>query len=157
MRKEMKDETRKRIEDDLKASAALYANHAESKISKFQQAYLKKYHLGPLEVLRRPDGRNQGFGGKMSALFRGRREDLRVPETAYLTKSEEGIADITHGFQVSLLSQPPELVPEDDCRNAVYELNHLRGKRAENLGDGYQVSSAPCYNIDSCYVTNSVS
>ncbi|KAH9007773.1 hypothetical protein EDB83DRAFT_2193921, partial [Lactarius deliciosus] len=41
--KKTKDETRKRIEEDLKESAAQYANYAENTISKLQQAYLKKY------------------------------------------------------------------------------------------------------------------
>jgi len=42
--KESNDGTRKRIEKDLKGSAARYADFAENKISKLQQAYLKKYH-----------------------------------------------------------------------------------------------------------------
>ncbi|KAH9024572.1 hypothetical protein EDB85DRAFT_1870089, partial [Lactarius pseudohatsudake] len=41
--KETKDETRKRIDEDLKASAARYAEYAENRISKLQQVYLKKY------------------------------------------------------------------------------------------------------------------
>ena len=106
MWKETKDEIRRQIKEDLKASAAKYADHAENKISKLQQAYLKKYHpqeySHPTEVSQPPeDVRNKRFGGKVSALFRGRREDLREPELAEPTKSEEGITDITHGFQVS--------------------------------------------------------
>ncbi|KAH9029729.1 hypothetical protein EDB84DRAFT_224985 [Lactarius hengduanensis] len=42
--KKTKDETRKRIEEDLKESAAQYADYAENTISKLQQAYLKKYY-----------------------------------------------------------------------------------------------------------------
>ena len=103
MRKETNDKTRKRIEKDLTSSTATYADLVENEISKLQQAYLKKYH--PLEshsseVLQRPeDVRNKRFGGKVSALFRGRREDVREAELAKkVAKSavfEEGIADIT--------------------------------------------------------------
>jgi len=94
-------------------------------ISKLQQAYLKKYH--PLEfhatevlpkVSQRPeDVRNKTFGSKVSALFRGRREDLREPEIVIPAKSEE--------------------VSDEDCRVAVCILNQSRAKRVENLGDGY--------------------
>ena len=81
----------------------------------------------------------------MSALFRGQREDAAV--------SEEGIADITHGFQVRLLSQPSGLVSDDDCRLAVTRLNVRRWIRVENLEDGYLVSGTLCFDdIDSCYV-----
>ncbi len=83
-----------------------YADYAESTISKLQQAYLKKYYpqqyAHSTEVSERPeDVPNKSFGSKVSALFHGRREDLRDPEPA---KSEEGIADITHGFQLGLLN-----------------------------------------------------
>ena len=98
IRKESKDETRKRVEEDLKESAAQYADHVENKISKLHEAYLRKHHpqqySHSTDILQRPeDVRNKGFGGKMSALFRGRREDLRESEP-----TEEGIAGITHGF-----------------------------------------------------------
>ncbi|KAI9453197.1 hypothetical protein BJY52DRAFT_1189751 [Lactarius psammicola] len=117
--KESKGETRERIEEDLKGSATRYADYAEKTISKLQQAYLKKYHPRQIshstDVSQRPqDVPNKRFGGKVSALFRGRREDLREPEPA---KSEE--------------------VSDDDCRRAVGRLNTLRLMRAENLGDGY--------------------
>ncbi len=89
----MEDGTRKWIEEDLKKSAAKYADHAENEIPKLQQAYLKKYH--PEQYAHSTDVQNKRFGGKVSALFRGRRGDLQEPEPA---KSERGIADITHGF-----------------------------------------------------------
>ncbi len=97
IRKESKDETRKWIEEDLEGSAAKYADHAEDTISKLQQAYLKKYHprqyAHSTEVLQRPqDVPNKRFGGRVLALFHGKREDLREP--AKPAKSEEGIADI---------------------------------------------------------------
>jgi hypothetical protein len=62
---------------------------------------LKKYYpqeyAHSTEALQRPrDIPNKRFGGKVSALFRGR-EDLREPEPA---KSEEGMTDIIHGFQL---------------------------------------------------------
>ena len=92
----------------------------------------------------------------MSALLRGRREDLQEPELVKQVAKpamSKGIADITHGFQVSLLSQPSGLVSDDDCRLAVSKLNQLRWLRVENLGDGYHVSSRLSFDdIDSCYV-----
>ncbi|KAI9453219.1 hypothetical protein BJY52DRAFT_1189777 [Lactarius psammicola] len=117
--KESKDRTRRRIEDDLKRSAANYADHAEDTISRLQQAYLKKYYPQQYAHFadssqRSQDVPNKRFGGKVSALFRGRREDLREPEPA---KSEE--------------------VFDDDCRLAVSQLNEFRLRRVENLGDGY--------------------
>ncbi|KAH9007776.1 Rho GTPase activation protein [Lactarius deliciosus] len=64
--------TGKWIEEDLKESAAEYADHAENTVSKLQQAYFKKYH--------------PRFGVRTSTLFRGRQEDLQESEPA---KSEE--------------------------------------------------------------------
>ncbi|KAH8989390.1 Rho GTPase activation protein [Lactarius hatsudake] len=120
--KESKDERRKRIEENLKRSAALYADHAENKISKLQQVYLKKYHphqyTRSTHMLQRPeDAPNKSLGGKISALFRGRWEDSRDPEPPKLSTSEE--------------------VSDDDCRGALSYLNTLRLIWAENLGDGY--------------------
>jgi hypothetical protein len=159
VRKETNDKTRKRIDHALKLSTAWYADYAENEISKLQQAYLKKHHpveSHSSEVLQRPeDGRNKTFGGKVSALFRGRREDLREPElakqVAKAAMSEEGIAEIAYAFQVSLLSQPFELVFDDDCRYVVSRLNFRRWMRVENLEDGYHVSGTLCFDdIDSC-------
>jgi len=113
--KETNDETRKRIHGDLKESTAEYADYVEM-ISKLQQ------------VLQRPeDVRNKRFGGKSSAPFRGRREDLRGPEIVIPTESEE--------------------VSDDDCRVAVRALNLSRATRVENLVDGYDVSGTLCYDI----------
>ncbi len=63
-------------------------------------------------------------------------------------KPEGGTAGITHGFQLRLLNQLSKLVSDDDCRWAVSHLNTLRLQRAENLGDGYDVSDMLCYDID---------
>jgi hypothetical protein len=110
VRKETNDRTRQRIGEDLEASTAKYADYAENRISKLQQAYLKKYHpqeFRSTEVLQRPeDSRNKRSGSKVSALFGGRREGFRRPELTKPApaKPEEGIANITHGLQVSLLS-----------------------------------------------------
>ena len=87
-------------------SAAKYADYAENEISMLQQAYLKKYH--PEQYYRSIDVshhlvdiRNKGIGGKVSALFRGRREGFQepepLPEPARHWQSEEGITDITQG------------------------------------------------------------
>ncbi|KAI9448586.1 hypothetical protein H4582DRAFT_2052008 [Lactarius indigo] len=114
-----KDKTRKRIEEDLKGSAARYAEYAEKRITKLQQAYLKKYYpqqsADSIEVLQRP----QNIPNKWLARFRGhsRREDLSEPEPARPPMSRE--------------------VSDDDCREAAGHLNTLRVIRAETLGDGY--------------------
>ncbi|KAH8989365.1 hypothetical protein EDB86DRAFT_3245232, partial [Lactarius hatsudake] len=148
---EMQDETRTRIEEDLKKSAAQYANHAENKISKLQQAYLKKYFprecAHSIDDLRghRDIPTNKRFGDKVQGLFRGRREDLREAGPAKptkLPKSEEGIADIAFKFRLRLLSWPSALVSDDDCRRAVSQLNIFRLKRAETLGEGYDCLEA---------------
>ncbi|KAH9059288.1 Rho GTPase activation protein [Lactarius vividus] len=123
--KESKYQTRNRIEEDLKRSATSYADHAENKVSKLQQAYLKKYYPQQdatpptTEASQRPQSvPNKKFGGKVSALFRGRREvPPQEPEPAKPAKSEE--------------------VSDNDCRLAVGRLNTLRSTRAEHLGEGY--------------------
>ncbi|KAH8986340.1 hypothetical protein EDB92DRAFT_2022602 [Lactarius akahatsu] len=119
--KKTKDETRKRIEEDLKESAAQYAGCAENTISKLQQAYLKKYYpqqyAHSTDIPQRPqDIQTKRFGGKVSVLFRGRREDLREPEPQ-AAEAEE--------------------VSDDACRSVVRQLNTFRSMRAENLGEGY--------------------
>ena len=57
-----------------------------------------------------------------------------------------------HGFQGHPLNCPSGLAFDDDCRWAVSQLNTLRLQRAENLGDGYDVSDILCYNIDQYYI-----
>jgi len=106
IRKEAEDQTRKRVKEDLEDSAAKYADHAENTILKLQQGYLKKYH--PRQYAQSPnvsqssqDVPNKRFGGGVSALFRGWQEDLRGLEPS---KSEEGIANIAHVFQLCLLN-----------------------------------------------------
>jgi hypothetical protein len=156
VRKETNDNTRKRIEKDLKWSTAKYSDHVENKISELQRAYLKKYHpveSHSSEALQRPeDVQNKPFGGKVSALFLGRREEHELAkQIAKPAMSEEGIADTTHGFQVILLSQPSGLVSEDDCRFAVSMLNERRWIRVEYLEHGYRVSGPLSYGgIGSC-------
>ena len=108
-RKETNDETRKRLKEDLKRSAALYAAHAENKISKFQEVCLRKYlpdqYAYSTKVSQRTqDVPNKRFSGKMSALFRGRREDLREPEPAKPTPSNQGIAINVHFLRLGLLN-----------------------------------------------------
>ncbi|KAI9456987.1 hypothetical protein BJY52DRAFT_527106 [Lactarius psammicola] len=122
--KESEDKTRKRIEEDLKESAAKYADYAANTISGYQQEYLKKYYPQqddhPTDISRRPPSLNipnKRFGGKVSALFRGRQRDLREREP---------------------VKQNEELVPsDDDCRLAVAQLNNFRSMRTECLRDGY--------------------
>ncbi|KAN0140324.1 hypothetical protein V8E53_002220 [Lactarius tabidus] len=114
--------TRERIEKNLKSSAAGYADHAENRVSKLQQAYLRKYqpqqHAYSANASQRPqDAPNKRFGSRVSTLFRGRREASPVPEPAKAAPYEE--------------------VSEDACREAVLALNKLRWLRVEDLGDGY--------------------
>ena len=90
----------------LEGSAATYADHAERKISKLQEAYLRKYlpqaYARSTEVSPHvQDVPIREFGG-MSA--RGRREALQEPEAAESAPPAEGIAINVHGFQLSLLS-----------------------------------------------------
>ena len=145
IRKESNDETRRQIEEGLKQSGTVYANHAESKVSELQRAYLKKYHpqqdTHSAEVVP-----NKRFRGKVSALFRGRREEAR-PSTEPAI-SEEGIVGIAHSFHLILLDVTSILVFDYDCRVAVSLLNQYRSKRIEYLRDGYDVSDALCYDID---------
>ncbi|KAF8256584.1 hypothetical protein EI94DRAFT_1821835 [Lactarius quietus] len=75
-----KAETRKRIEEDLKISAAKYADHAEITIAKLQRAYLRKYH--------------PRIGKGSAASHGGGKADLWEPET---TKSEEVFDDKLRG------------------------------------------------------------
>lgn len=81
-----------RVEEDLKESAAQYADHVENKFLKLQEAYFKQHH--PQQYCPE-DVRNKGFGGKVSALFRPRRDS---------EPSEEGIVNITHEFRVGVLN-----------------------------------------------------
>ncbi|KAH9008445.1 hypothetical protein EDB83DRAFT_530461 [Lactarius deliciosus] len=114
--KEMKAQRGKQIEEDLKESAAKYADYAENTVSKLQEAYSKKksHPQHSTDVPRRSQSAaNKGFGSKFSALFR-RREESRAPEPA---KFEE--------------------VSDDGCRRAIRLLNGLRLNRAEILKDGY--------------------
>ncbi|KAH9165433.1 hypothetical protein EDB89DRAFT_2076851 [Lactarius sanguifluus] len=116
--KESTDETRKRIGEDLKGSAARYAEYAENRISKLQQAYFKKLHpqqyANFIEDSQRPQNvPNKRFGDKVAALFRG----LWEPEPARPSTSRE--------------------VSDDDCRGAISYLNNLRVMRAESLENGY--------------------
>ncbi|KAI9456965.1 hypothetical protein BJY52DRAFT_1416929 [Lactarius psammicola] len=123
--KKTKVETGKRIEENLKRFATKYADYAENTILKLQQEYLKKYNPRVFQ-------RSQDISNKR---FRGRRKDLWEPEPA---KSEEGIADNTHGCQLGLLNKPSELAFDDSCRSAIFELNSFRSMWVENLRDGYE-------------------
>jgi hypothetical protein len=142
--KEANAKTRKRIENDLKSSAMGYADRAENKLSKLQKAYLRKYqpqqHAYSGNVSQHPqDAPNKRFG-RVSALFRGRRDHLREHESARPAPSDEGNADVTKSF-LGLLNQPLALVSDDNCREAVAILNRWRLFRAEILRDGYDVTT----------------
>ncbi|KAI9433252.1 hypothetical protein H4582DRAFT_2131697 [Lactarius indigo] len=123
--KEAEDQTRKRVEEGLKESAAMYADHTENTVLKLQQAYLKTHH--PRQYSQNSPNKRPGIGD-------GRQEDLRREPS----ESKEGVPDIIHGPQHGLLNSPSELVSDDDCRRAVTLLNTLHSKRIENLGDGYE-------------------
>jgi hypothetical protein len=51
------------------------------------------------------------------------------------------------GIQLGLLNKSSASVSEDDCREAVATLNRLRLLRAEDLGEGYDVSDILCCDI----------
>ena len=113
-----------RAKKNLEKSASLYADYAENKVSNLQQAYLWKYQ-------------SQRYENSANVSPRS-----RASET-----SDEGSADVTHGFQLGLRDHPFELALEDDCREAVAGLNTCRSVRAESLRDGYDVSDILCYDI----------
>jgi hypothetical protein len=136
---------RERVAGDLKRSASWYADHAENTVSKLQQAYLKKYQSQEYDYFsnasQRPqDVSNNGFGSRVSSLFRGWWEDWQGP-------FEGGITGITHGFQLGLRNRPTALAFDEDCRDAVMCLNKLRSSRVEILEQGYDVSEILCYDI----------
>ena len=103
IRKESNDKTRKRIGEALKASAGSYADYAETRVLNLQQAYSRKQrpqsYVDSANVSQRPqDVPNKRFGSRVSALFRGRREDWRELEPAKAAPSDEGNANHTHVF-----------------------------------------------------------
>ena len=102
----MNDEIRYRMMNGLDLSASHYADSAEKRISQLQQAYLKKYqpwqHSYSANVSQHPQGGPgpfEGFRNTRSAPY-----DLpefgRGFESASAVPSEEGIADVTHEFQL---------------------------------------------------------
>ena len=113
-----------RAKKNLEKSASLYADHAENKVSNLQQAYLWKYQSQRYENFANVSPRSQAS-----------------------EPSDEGRADVTHGFQLGLRDHPFALALEDDCREAVAGLNVCRSFRAEILRDGYDVSDILCYDI----------
>ncbi|KAH9168913.1 hypothetical protein EDB89DRAFT_2073489 [Lactarius sanguifluus] len=106
-KKEIGDQTRMRIRENLKNHSRAYVDHVENNISRLQQAYLKKYHYGG----HYQDASNNWLGGKVSTLFRGRRglKHAESEDTAF----------------------------DDSCRAAVFHLNIIREGIAENLEYGY--------------------
>ena len=92
--------------NNLNVSASCYADHAENKVSRLQQAYLRKYqpqqYAYSANVSQRPQGDPySGFGhfvNKRSAPY-GLPEYWQGFEPTNAAPSEEGIADATHVFQ----------------------------------------------------------
>ena len=136
-RKDLNNKTREWIDKGLKISATCYADHAETRVSKLQQGYLRKYqpqrYGSSAKVLQHPQ------------FVPNKRFENKGLETA--DPSGEGITDVIHGFQLDLLSHPSASVSDDDCREAVTLLNRFRLLRAEELGEGYNVSYILFYNI----------
>ena len=138
-RKESNDKTREWIDKGLKGSARCYADYAETTVSTLQQGYLRKYqpqqYASSAKVSQHPHYvPNKRFGNM-------------GPETSNADLSGEGIADVMHGFQLDLLNQPSVSVSDDECREAVTLLNRFRLLRAEELGEGYDVSDILFYDI----------
>ena len=99
IQKDTEVQTRKRLQEDLKISAAKYADHTENTIMKLQRAYLNKLHprqyAHSTDASQRPEDvpyTGRRFSSRISDLFRGRQEDLQGVE---LAKPEEGIVSIT--------------------------------------------------------------
>ena len=80
--------TRKRMEEDLTASASDYTNFAENTISKLQQAYLKKYHPRQYSQSTQ-DALNERAGGKKSGASHRQQGETE------LAPSHDGIGDIS--------------------------------------------------------------
>lgn len=139
--KESSDKRRDGIKNNLRASASRYADHVEIRISKLQQAYASKYH--PWQHVNvsqsSQDGPNNTFQGRLSSIFRrGREHQWEIgPVRGSLS---EGLTDVNRVFQLDPLNQSSALVTDDDCREAVANLNKLRLSRAEDLESGYDVS-----------------
>ena len=142
-RKDSNDKTRERIDRDLKGSAADYANYAETRVSKLQQGYLRKHqprrYASLAKVLQHPQFVLNNRLGNMG------------PETAKDDPSDEGIADVIHGFQLDLLTQQSASASNNACRETVALLNRLQFTRAEILEEGYDVSDILFYDIYHCY------
>ncbi|KAH9030233.1 hypothetical protein EDB83DRAFT_1851150 [Lactarius deliciosus] len=105
------NQTRKRLETNLRNSAADYVDYAENTIAKPQQTCLKKNPPGDHAHSTGP----QRASDKKFHLFPKPPKPKREPERA----ESEGSS------------------LEDDCRKAVRQLNIIRSCRAENLEDGY--------------------
>ena len=138
-RKESNDKTREWIDKGLKGSARCYADYAETTVSTLQQGYLRKYqpqqYASSAKVLQHPHYvPNKRFGNM-------------GPETPEDDSYGEGITDAIHRFQLDLLNQPSASVSDDECREAVALLNRFRLLRAEDLGEGYDVSDILFYEI----------
>ena len=138
-RKDSNDKTRELFDEGLKKSAAGYADYAETWVSTFQQGYLRKYqpqrYASSAKVSQHPHYiPNKRFGNM-------------GPETPEDDSSGEGIADVIHRFRLDFLNQPSASVSDDECREAVALLNRFRLLRAQDLGEGYDVSDILFYEI----------
>ena len=90
---------------DLDGSASWYADHAENEVSQLQQAYMRKYqpqqYAYSSNVSQRPqDDQYDRFGSMRSASFSLPASCWQGFESASAAPSEEGIADVTHAFQL---------------------------------------------------------
>ena len=89
---------------DLYGSASWYARHAENKVSRLQQAYLRKYqpqrYAYSANVSQRPQEDPYDEFGSMSSAPYGLPKYWQGFESASAVPSDEGIADVTHSFQL---------------------------------------------------------
>ncbi|KAF8257420.1 hypothetical protein EI94DRAFT_1817911 [Lactarius quietus] len=117
--KEKKEESRKRIEEDLESSTARYADFVENRISELQETYFKKYH--PQNFVHSTGGlqRSQDISNNR---LRGRQDDLGDPDP---TNNEQ----------------------DSDFRFAVRYLNNCRLRRAEYLVTDMTAASAKYDNL----------
>ena len=89
---------------DLYGSTSWYARHAENKVSWLQQAYMRKYqpqrYAYSANVSQRPQEDPYDEFGSMSSAPYGLPKYWQVFESASAVPTDEGIADVTHSFQL---------------------------------------------------------
>ena len=151
-RKDSNDKTRELFDEGLKKSAAGYADYAETRVSKLQQGYLRKYQPRRYASSAKVSSNSQPVSHEV-VWRKGPKRHVHFvltpaqyvqspgpPEPpAKAAPSEEGIAN--PWVPNDLPNQPSASVSDDDCRESAAKLNKLRLLRADYLEEGYSVSN----------------